>query len=85
MGLPYNFYLTYIFSVPEESANPEIGEFILLSEDHFHICKPKDKTSESYLELQKFITKLVSKKTSRPQAGGQEHLQNDLLLSSCIL
>ena len=34
--------------VPEESANPGIGKFILLPENHFSICKPKDHNDRSY-------------------------------------
>ncbi|OTF81652.1 hypothetical protein BLA29_012971 [Euroglyphus maynei] len=47
--------------VPEESANPGIGKFILLPENHFSICKPKDRNSRSYRELKEFIAEILLK------------------------
>lgn len=47
--------------VPEESANPGIGKFILLPENHFSICKPKDRNDRSYHELKEFIAEILLK------------------------
>ncbi|XP_046909816.1 protein SERAC1 isoform X2 [Dermatophagoides farinae] len=47
--------------VPEESANPGIGKFILLPENHFSICKPKDRNDRSYRELKEFIAEILLK------------------------
>ncbi|XP_027203855.2 protein SERAC1-like [Dermatophagoides pteronyssinus] len=47
--------------VPEESANPGIGKFILLPENHFSICKPKDHNDRSYSELKEFLTEILLK------------------------
>ncbi|UXI20090.1 pre-rRNA processing protein FTSJ3 [Sarcoptes scabiei] len=45
--------------VPETSANPGYGKFILLPEDHFNICKPQSMESESYKTLRDFVEKIT--------------------------
>ncbi|KAH9390220.1 Serine active site containing protein 1 [Tyrophagus putrescentiae] len=71
--------------VPEESANPGIGRFIVLPEDHFHICKPRDREATAYRELVNFIATLVGETESGKRKGAEELLPNDLLLSSCVI
>lgn len=75
-----------ITPVPEESANPGIGRFIVLPEDHFHICKPRDREATAYRELVNFIATLVGETENGKRKGGAEELlPNDLLLSSCVI
>ncbi|XP_054162656.1 protein SERAC1-like [Oppia nitens] len=50
--------------VPEESANPGVGDFHLLAVDHFNTCKPKDKTSDAYHRVVSFINHIIE--TNRP-------------------
>ncbi|CAG2163171.1 unnamed protein product [Oppiella nova] len=47
--------------VPKDSANPDIGHFHLLDENHFNSCKPKHKTSDSYRMVLHFIKSIVNR------------------------
>ena len=61
--------------VDEDSANPGIGKFELLNENHFDICKPESKQSRSYVCLKEFICDIIGKNSVEKQ------LRKDLLLT----
>lgn len=73
--LRYSFTLSLIalkvcvISVPEDSADPGVGEFHLLDVDHFNTCKPIDKSSESYERTLNFIKRVIemNKPKERPE------------------
>ncbi len=74
-GIPtvINGLLPKLLVVPEESANPGFGDFVLLKGiDHINVCKPLDQTDPAYARLQQFLqTRIrdVTTKASEPHTA----------------
>lgn len=63
-GAPSNFgpLLPMVMVVPEASANPGFGSFVVLDGvDHVNVCKPRARSDESYVKTVKFLQACISK------------------------
>ena len=54
-----------VMVVEEASARHRCDTFVCVGADHFGVCKPKDRTSSSYLALTKLLASVVAEKKRR--------------------
>ncbi len=59
MGVPLNKPVAWVVLVPAETANPRVGEFVLLDADHLTICKPHTRDEPAYSRLVDFINSVI--------------------------
>ncbi len=75
---------TISMKVVEEASARHGYKFITVLTDHFGVCKPEDKTSNSYTRLLNLVKDVVGDNPS-PQTNGEiKHERSELIYSKVM-